>query len=147
MVRKLVGKNGMSKTGQLKVGLWQKILEDFYFSKYIFQFSILNYCIHYMTTINYLLRLIYCQLKGNKVMKGNSKLELILLFLLCKMLQTCKIIVNSHKKVFVEPTFFFLNNLFLYLAIDTVFHPSGIIQNGRGKKFLQNHMFKDVLIT
>ena len=44
-------------------------------------------------------------------------------------------------------TFFFLNDLFLYLAIDTVFHPSGIIQNGRGKKFLQNHMFKDVLIT
>ena len=28
------------------------------------------------------------------------------------------------------PTFFFLNDLFLYLAIDTVFHPSGIIQNG-----------------
>ena len=27
-------------------------------------------------------------------------------------------------------TFFFLNDLFLYLAIDTVFHPSGIIQNG-----------------
>ena len=26
--------------------------------------------------------------------------------------------------------FFFLNDLFLYLAIDTVFHPSGIIQNG-----------------
>ena len=39
-----------------------------------------------------------------------------------------------------------MNDLFLYLAIDTVFHPSGIIQNGRGK-FLQNHMFKDVLIT
>ena len=30
-------------------------------------------------------------------------------------------------------TFFFLNDLFLYLAIDTVFHPSGIIQNGRRK--------------
>ena len=29
-----------------------------------------------------------------------------------------------------QNTFFFLNNLFLYLAIDTVFHPSGIIQNG-----------------
>ena len=27
-------------------------------------------------------------------------------------------------------TFFFLNDLFLFLAIDTVFHPSGIIQNG-----------------
>jgi hypothetical protein len=27
-------------------------------------------------------------------------------------------------------TFFFFNDLFLYLAIDTVFHPSGIIQNG-----------------
>ena len=26
--------------------------------------------------------------------------------------------------------FFFLNNLFLYLAVDTVFHPSRIIQNG-----------------
>ena len=26
-------------------------------------------------------------------------------------------------------TFFFLNDLFLYLAIDSVFHPSGIIQN------------------
>ena len=34
-----------------------------------FQFSILNYCIHYMKTIKHL---IYCQLKGNKVMKGNS---------------------------------------------------------------------------
>ena len=29
-----------------------------------------------------------------------------------------------------QATFFFLNDLFLYLAIDTVFHPSGIIQNG-----------------
>ena len=28
-------------------------------------------------------------------------------------------------------TFFFLNNLFLNLAIGTVFHPSGIIQNGK----------------
>ena len=27
-------------------------------------------------------------------------------------------------------TFFFLNDLFLYLVIDTVFHPSGIFQNG-----------------
>ena len=27
-------------------------------------------------------------------------------------------------------TFFFLNDLFLYSAIDTVFHTSGIIQNG-----------------
>ena len=27
-------------------------------------------------------------------------------------------------------TFFFLNDLFLYLAIDTVFHTSGIIQHG-----------------
>ena len=26
-------------------------------------------------------------------------------------------------------TFFFLDDLFPYLAIDTVFHPSGIIQN------------------
>ena len=26
--------------------------------------------------------------------------------------------------------FLFFNNLFLYLAIDTVFHPPGIIQNG-----------------
>ena len=43
-------------------------------------------------------------------------------------------------------SFFFLNDLFLYLAIDTVFHPSGIIQNGRRKQLLQNHMFK-VLIT
>ena len=32
-------------------------------------------------------------------------------------------------------TFFFLNDLFLYLAIDTVFHPSGIIQNGRENFF------------
>ena len=30
----------------------------------------------------------------------------------------------------IKGTFFFLNDLFLYLAIDTVFHPSGIIQNG-----------------
>ena len=27
-------------------------------------------------------------------------------------------------------TSFFLNDLFLYLAIDTAFHPSGIFQNG-----------------
>ena len=32
--------------------------------------------------------------------------------------------------IFTNSTFFFLNDLFLYLAIDTVFHPSGIIQNG-----------------
>ena len=41
-------------------------------------------------------------------------------------LQTCKVLVKAKKNV----TFFFLNDLFLYLAIDTVFHPSGIIQNG-----------------
>ena len=29
-----------------------------------------------------------------------------------------------------QNTFFFLNDLFLYLAIDNVFYPSGIIQNG-----------------
>jgi hypothetical protein len=33
------------------------------------------------------------------------------------------------KELFYIYTFFFLNDLFLYLAIDTVFHPSGIIQN------------------
>ena len=38
-----------------------------------------------------------------------------------------------------------MNDFFLYLAIDTVFHPSGIIQNGR-RKLLLTHMFK-VLIT
>ena len=36
-------------------------------------------------------------------------------------------------------------SMILYLAIETVF-PSGIIQNGR-RKLLQNHMFKDLLIT
>ena len=35
-------------------------------------------------------------------------------------------------------TFFFLNDLFLYLASDTVFHPSGIIQNGR-ENFFKSH--------
>ena len=34
-------------------------------------------------------------------------------------------------------TFFFLNDLFLYLVIYTVFHPSGIIQNGRRKNFFK----------
>ena len=33
-------------------------------------------------------------------------------------------------QVIFKKTFFFLNDLFLYLAIDTVFHPSGIFQNG-----------------
>ena len=38
-------------------------------------------------------------------------------------------------------TFFFLNDfLFLYLAIDTVFHPSGIIQNGRRKLLSKSHV-------
>ena len=40
-----------------------------------------------------------------------------------------------------QNTFFFLNDLFLYLAIDTVFHPSGIFK--MAWKFLQNYMFKD----
>ena len=35
-------------------------------------------------------------------------------------------------------SFFFLNDLFLYLAIDTVFHPSGIIQNGM--EILKSHV-------
>ena len=44
-------------------------------------------------------------------------------------------------------TYFFLNDLFLYIAIDTVFHPSGIIQNGRRKllsksQSCSNHMMK-----
>jgi hypothetical protein len=34
---------------------------------------------------------------------------------------------------YVQYTYFFLNDLFLYIAIDTVFHPSGIIQNDRRK--------------
>ena len=41
---------------------------------------------------------------------------------------------NSRVKIFQDSngkcTFFFFNDLFLYLAIDTVFHPSGIFQNG-----------------
>ena len=41
--------------------------------------------------------------------------------------------------------FFFLNDLFLYLAIETVFHPSGIFK--MAWKFLQNFMFKDGVIT
>ena len=64
--------------------------------------------------------------------------------------------ISIHKNAFwnvtgnrfmlvISNTLFFLNDLFIYLAIDTVFHPSGIIQNGR-RKLLQNHMFK-VLIT
>ena len=37
---------------------------------------------------------------------------------------------NKSLLTCAEYTFFCLNDLFLYLAIDTVFHPSGIIQNG-----------------
>ena len=37
-------------------------------------------------------------------------------------------------------TYFFLNDLFLYIAIDTVFHPSGIIQNGRRKLLSKSHV-------
>jgi hypothetical protein len=33
-----------------------------------------------------------------------------------------------------------LNDLFLYLAIGTVFHPSGIIQNGRIKLLSKSHV-------
>ena len=39
-----------------------------------------------------------------------------------------------------KTTFFFLNDLFLYLAIGTVFHPSGNIQNGRGKLLSKSHV-------
>jgi hypothetical protein len=46
--------------------------------------------------------------------------------------------MSQPKLSLFEYTFIFLNDLFLYLAIDTVFHPSGIIQNGRGK-FPQNN--------
>ena len=42
----------------------------------------------------------------------------------------------------IYTTFFFLNDLFLYLAIDTMFHPSGIFK--MAWKFLQNFMFKIV---
>ena len=38
--------------------------------------------------------------------------------------------LQSFSKGKKNVTFFFLNDLFLYLAIDTVFHPSGIFQNG-----------------
>ena len=48
---------------------------------------------------------------------------------------------HNFIQVFFEGTFFFLNDLFLHLAIDTAFHPSGIIQNG----FFQNHMFKSLI--
>ena len=44
-------------------------------------------------------------------------------------------------------TFFFLNDLFLYLAIDTVFHPSGIIQNGRRKLLSQLYKYETSEIT
>ena len=37
---------------------------------------------------------------------------------------------SKQESAACKGTFFFLNNLFLYLAIDTVFHPSGIFQNG-----------------
>ena len=49
---------------------------------------------------------------------------------------------NNWKRNIKKNTIFFLNNLFLHSAIDTVFHPSGIIQNGRRKQLLQNHTFK-----
>ena len=44
-----------------------------------------------------------------------------------------------------QGTFFFLNDLFLYLAIDTVFYPSGIFK--MAWKFHQNFMFKDGVLT
>ena len=47
--------------------------------------------------------------------------------------------------LFASNTFFFLNDLFLYLAIVTVFYPSGIFK--MAWKFLQNFMFKDGVIT
>ena len=39
----------------------------------------------------------------------------------------------------------FYNDLFLYLVIETVFHPSGIFK--MAWKFLQNFTFKDGVIT
>ena len=42
-------------------------------------------------------------------------------------------------------TFFFLNDLFLYLAIDTMFHPFGIFK--MAWKFLQNFIFQNGVIT
>ena len=36
---------------------------------------------------------------------------------------------QARKGIKKQGTFFFLNDLFLYLAIDTVFHPSGIFLN------------------
>ena len=47
-------------------------------------------------------------------------------------------------------TYFICNDLFLYIAIDTVFHTSGIIQNGRGKLLhvqSSNYTMKIYLIT
>ena len=41
--------------------------------------------------------------------------------------------------------FFFLKDLFLYLAIDSEFHPSRIFK--MAWKLLQNFMFKDGVIT
>ena len=37
--------------------------------------------------------------------------------------------IYEEMSLYFEGTFLFLNDLFLYLAIDTVFHPSGIFQN------------------
>ena len=47
--------------------------------------------------------------------------------------------ILSIFKAFSMNTYFFLNDLFIYIAIDTVFHPSGIIQNGRRKLLSKSH--------
>ena len=51
---------------------------------------------------------------------------------------------DKNSKIDMVPIFFFLNDVFLYLAIDTVFHPSGTFK--MAWKYLQIFMFKDGVI-
>jgi hypothetical protein len=63
----------------------------------------------------------------------DSKSYLHLCRQLCRKLVWCtgdNPSLTTRFQIQFESTFFFLNDLFLYLAIDTVFHPSEIIQNG-----------------
>ena len=55
------------------------------------------------------------------------------------------LIHNSNITSLKQGKFFFLTDLFLYLVIDIVFHPSGIFK--MAWKFLQNFMFKDGVIA
>ena len=53
--------------------------------------------------------------------------------------------IYEEMSLYFEGTFFLLKDLFLYLAIENVFHPSGIFK--MACKFLQNFIFQNGVIT